>query len=256
MPVKTTFQVRVSGSERFTYVAIPTDKVGRHLFWRGLDGYEPESTSIFVTLARSARGIVDAGAHTGLYTLLACAVNSEARVFAFEPVPSITRLLRRNVERNGWSDRCMVFENPVAETDGYVPFHMPATATPLSASLNPQGYGQAGVVTSCYARAIDSCLDQDVPIDLIKIDVEGFEDRAIAGLTRTLNSWSPAVIFEVLETAKYTDIEHTLKESGYDFYKLTARGPEATDSLLPATDPELRNYIAVKQASHKKLLNR
>src|SRR4051812_2901058 len=76
MPVNTAFQVRVSDSERFTYVAISTDKVGRHLFWRGLDGYEPESTSIFVTLARSARGIVDVGAHTGLYTLLACAVNS------------------------------------------------------------------------------------------------------------------------------------------------------------------------------------
>lgn len=255
IPVNATFEVRVSGSESFTYVAISTDTLGRYLFWRGLDGWEPETTRTFVTLARSARGIVDAGAHTGFYTLLACAINSETRVFAFEPVPRIAGILRTNVERNGWSDRCMVFENPVAETDGYVPFHVPAAATPMSASLDPQGYRHfAGAIVSSYARAIDSCLDQDIPIDLIKLDVEGFEDRAIAGLTRTLETWSPALIFEVLEIVKYAEIEDILKGSGYELYKLTADGPKATNSLLPPTDPEFRNYLAVKQASHKQVV--
>jgi hypothetical protein len=134
----------------------------------------------------------------------------------------------------------------------------------MSASLDPDGLQvgprdpawqhAGGFVIRSYARAIDSCLAEDTPIDLIKIDVEGFEDRAIAGLTKTLNKWSPAIIFEVLEALKYADIEDNLKEWGYEFYKLTARGPEATASLRPPTDPEFRNYLAVKQATHRQLI--
>jgi FkbM family methyltransferase len=262
IPIDTDFEVRVSRDEHFTYVATATDVLGRLLFWRGLDGWEPETTSVFAALARTARGVVDAGAHTGLYTLLACAVNPNASVYAFEPVARIAQALRLNIGRNGWAGRCSVFENPVAEADGYVPFHVPASATPMSASLNPYGLQvgphdpawqhAGGLVIRSYARAIDSCLDVDAPIDLIKLDIEGFEDRAIAGLPVTLNTWSPAVIFEVIDADKCAGIENIFTQSGYQFYKLTACGPEATESLRPPTVPEFRNYLAVKQESHRR----
>ena len=261
IPVDTAFRVDVSDDEHFQYEAKATDVLGRFLFWRGLAGWEPETTSVFVALARSARGVVDAGAHTGLYSLLACAVNSDLRVWAFEPVPRIADVLRSNLERNGWLDRCTVFENPVAETDGYVPFHVPASSTPMSASLDPEGLRvgandpawqhSGGQVLTTYARAIDSCLVGDQPVDLVKIDVEGFEDRALAGLGKTLDRCAPAIVFEVLEALKFADIERDLKRRGYRFYKLTERGPEATDGLRPPVDPEFRNYLAVSRTTHE-----
>lgn len=260
VPVDGVFEVTVSADERFAYRARATDVLGRFLFWRGLDGWEPETTSVFTALARSARGVVDAGAHTGMYTLLSCAVSPAARVFAFEPVARIADVLRANVDLNGWSDRVTVFENPVAEADGYVPFHVPASSTPMSASLDPNGLQvgpndpawqhAGGSVVTAYARAVDSCLIGDPPIDLVKIDVEGFEDRVIAGLTRTLDRCSPAIIFEVLEAGKFTDIEDDLRVRGYRFHRLTARGPVETDCLRPPSDPEFRNYLAVKRQSH------
>ncbi|KQY04412.1 hypothetical protein ASD37_21070 [Mycobacterium sp. Root135] len=106
-------------------------------------------------------------------------------------------------------------------------------------------------MTRSFARAIDSCLGDTAPVDLVKIDVEGFEDRAIAGLGSTLVKWAPAVIFEVIEAAKREEIERTFRERGYSFYKLGARGPEECASLRPPSDTRYRNYLAVRQSRHK-----
>lgn len=261
IPVDAVFGVTVASGASFAYAATATDTLGRHLFWRGMDGWEPETTRVFAALAQSARGVVDAGAHTGLYTLLSCAVNPSARVYAFEPVPRIARVLRENLARNGWEARCTVFENPVAEADGYVPFHIPASSTPMSASLDPGGarigrrdpawQHTGGSVTRSFARAIDSCVADDAPVDLVKIDVEGFEDRAIAGLGSTLARWSPAVVFEVIEAAKRLDIERTFRENGYTFYKLGPSGPEESAGLAPPSNLHFRNYVAVRQSGHR-----
>src|SRR5438132_239175 len=57
------------------------------IFWRGLYyRYEKTSVHLWAQLCQNAEVIVDAGANTGLYSLVAKAMNNAASVHAFEPV--------------------------------------------------------------------------------------------------------------------------------------------------------------------------
>src|SRR5260370_25620164 len=96
-----TFQVSgygVSGR----YELGPRDTVGEVLYWYGLKRFEPSTVPLFVELARKSRGVLDIGANTGLYAVLACAANPAAKVFAWEPVPYLAQKLRNNISLNGF----------------------------------------------------------------------------------------------------------------------------------------------------------
>ena len=36
-----------------------------------------------------------------------------------------------------------------------------------------------------------------MPVDLVKVDVEGFEDRVLRGMSAILSRWRPAIVVEV-----------------------------------------------------------
>ena len=55
------------------------DHLGRALFFNNATGWEPEILRVLPSLARLSPGILDVGAHTGLFTLVALAANPTAR---------------------------------------------------------------------------------------------------------------------------------------------------------------------------------
>lgn len=67
------------------------DWVSNQVFWRGWQGYEPETTPLFYRLARRAHVTLDVGAHVGFFSLLAGHANAAGRVFAFEPLEKAFR---------------------------------------------------------------------------------------------------------------------------------------------------------------------
>ena len=80
------------------------DSIASRLFWNGLTGYEPESLPPFAALARSASVVLDIGANSGVFTLVAAAANNNAHVVAFEPAPDVVPYLHKNVTLNSCSN--------------------------------------------------------------------------------------------------------------------------------------------------------
>lgn len=65
------------------------------LYWGGIDrGWERVSASVWMALCESSKHILDVGANTGIYSLMAYAVNPDALISAFEPVPGVFRQLQ------------------------------------------------------------------------------------------------------------------------------------------------------------------
>ena len=82
-----------SGGERDTIAAL--------VHANGLASYESPTPAIFAGLVGEAEGVVlDIGANTGIYTLLAAAASPAVRVCAFEPVAAPRELLRANLACN------------------------------------------------------------------------------------------------------------------------------------------------------------
>src|SRR6266446_43756 len=72
-----------------TYGPYGKDRIAIKLARRGFWGYEGETIRVFLPLVQSAQTVIDIGANTGLFALLAAKANPYAKVWAFEPVPFI-----------------------------------------------------------------------------------------------------------------------------------------------------------------------
>src|ERR1700749_669391 len=87
-------EFQLSDSGQLDYIA---GLVRQH----GLSAYEAPMPDLMACLVRMSSGyMLDVGANTGLFTLLAAAANPTIKVCAFEPLDSVCALLRANLALN------------------------------------------------------------------------------------------------------------------------------------------------------------
>jgi FkbM family methyltransferase len=252
------FQVEVQDGGRFVYVSNPRDSIGRALFWKGIYGdWESETIGVFQALAKNASIVLDIGANTGVYSLLACSVNDSVRVVAFEPVPRIHQLLRQNIKASNFGDRCDARAFAVSNRDGEVDFHVPFADVPTSASMHPEGFrGVAGELIRVPTVTVDTVAASLGQIDLCKIDVEGFEDQVLEGMTETLANDAPSLVFECNVDGPYERLDAILKANGYRLFHLEASGPQPVSAVTPDQTDRARNYLAAKRKSDLEVVER
>jgi len=152
--------------------------------------------------------VFDLGANIGYYTvMMARRVGPAGRVHAVEPVPRNFELLSRNVSRNGLAERTELEQIAIAGTDGqralllseksnWHSFQPPAVdpAVPWKRSYAREMIGSLPVKT----RALEGYLAERPPVDLIRMDLEGFEVeilQAVLGLPSAL-SRNLRILFE------------------------------------------------------------
>jgi FkbM family methyltransferase len=190
---KVDFEVDYFG---FRYSGNTGNLVDAYTYYFG--AYEkPELFFVRDTLAKLGPDAVavDAGANTGLYTLVASKYARE--VHAFEPFPPVLQRLRRTLDANHVLN---VIVHPVGlgESDADLPF-----SNPPDDNLGMGAFGRTvpGSHDSQRLRVVtgDDYLRQAgvTRVDFIKMDIEGFEKPALAGLRNTLRRDRPVVLLEI-----------------------------------------------------------
>lgn len=211
-------------------------------YWLGLGHYEPAVLPVFSALVGDSEVVVDVGANVGVFTLLASAVNPAARVVAFEPVADVFSVLRRNVALNS-ANRTLCVQAAVSDTNGTVPIFSPANHVSTIASSDiehrvtwtPGPWQCDYVSTVVLDDFVTAHMNSDV--HLLKIDVEGAEDRVLAGARQLIKTGRPHLFCELLETPsgqRAASILEEFRESlGYYAYVLTAIGPIPAEEVRP-----------------------
>ena len=70
-------------------------------FWGGIEnGWEKESMKIWMALCKDAKVILDIGANTGIFSLVAKTINPGAEIHAFEPLEKVMEKLEYNIRLN------------------------------------------------------------------------------------------------------------------------------------------------------------
>ncbi|MFN8625558.1 MAG: FkbM family methyltransferase [Candidatus Binatia bacterium] len=180
------------------FLAQPGVPLGWHVAFFGT--YEPELREIFRAVLPSGGVALDVGANVGWHTLLmARLVGASGRVLAAEPNPSVRLKLAQNLNLNrlGHVD---VIPFAMADSEGTVDFYGPDAEDASSGD----GHVVAHTVDSQekILRVETRCVDAIVPaakldrVDLIKIDVEGFEWPVLKGAKETIARFRPHVVFE------------------------------------------------------------
>jgi FkbM family methyltransferase len=148
-------------------------------FYLGL--YEESSMKFLIKYLRPDDVFVDVGANVGVYTVLAAGVCG-ARVHAFEPVSLAYRALQDNVSLNGLKDRVTLHKCGVGSQ------RSAAFITTSRKGSNAISIGNGhGPVEEIEINALDQMLGADVP-EMIKVDVEGYEEQVLLGAINLLTS--------------------------------------------------------------------
>jgi FkbM family methyltransferase len=179
-------------------LADPNTPLGWNLLFFG--NYESDLRHYFKNLLRPGLIVVDVGANVGWHTLLmAQQVGDAGRVIAFEPNPSVREQLLYHVALNRFS-QVEVLPYALSDAAGRVKFNAPPVNNPhcgdgfLAATPDLE-------TTDCIeveAMPFDALLDQLTlsRLDLIKIDVEGFEWRVLRGCEQAIENFRPHIVFE------------------------------------------------------------
>ena len=142
---------------------------------------------------------VDVGANTGQHSLFMSRLVAE--VHAFEPYPPVLARLNDAVALNRLAN---VFVHGVGlgATDETLEFFEPPAGNQGMGSYVLDNGNQSGVVTRLQVVIGDEYMVQRgiERVDLMKIDVEGYEKNVLAGLVKTLERSRPVVVLEVTVT--------------------------------------------------------
>ena len=233
------------------------DWVSTQIFWRGWDGYEPETVPLFFRLAQRSKTIFDVGSHVGYFTLLAAHASPRGQVYAFEPLSGPFGRLQRNVHFNGLRN-VVCTQTAVGESEGTAEFFHVAAELPTSSSLSYAFMESADNLTHSEVPVVT--LDNFVRqhhinrVDLMKIDTESTEPDVLRGMSETLKRDHPTMICEVLHQRNTgAALEEILKPLGYHFYLLTPDGPQQRQNI--EGQKELFNYLlTTKKADEVKHL--
>mgnify|MGYP006154831181 FL=1 len=167
-------------------------------------GYELDELELMRTLmqGRPEPIALDIGANVGHHTLYLASFCHQ--VHAFEPYDAVGRCIDEKIARNQLQ-HITVHRVGLGETDQELEYFAPQGHNIGTGSFVP-GHEASNNVLMGRLRLVhaDPYLDAlHLPrIDLIKIDVEGFEMSVIRGLTNTLQRHRPVIVMELADATR------------------------------------------------------
>jgi FkbM family methyltransferase len=211
----------------------------------GSHDYEPYESKLVMGLLRPGDVAVDVGAMIGYYTVIfAKHVEQHGRVYAFEPDPENFALLESNVAMNGYGHvRCASVLVGAEAGRGRL-WRAPSNRGDHHAF--PGADGDRESIDVDVVRLDDAVTEA---VDLVKIDVQGYEAFVLAGM-RGLIERSPelAMLVEfcpallILAGTDPAAFLGELRSHGFSLYEVddearTVRGVDAAE-LLARVRPE------------------
>ena len=143
-------------------------------FWRDLCKKE----------VKSGMTVIDLGAHVGFFTLLfAKLVGDEGKVFAFEPDPDNYALLTRNIALNGYNN-VVAIQKAVSNGTGQLKLFLNDYTSRNDSLYSSNGETQKFVMIETIS--LDEFF-KDLPIDFIKVNIEGAEMAFLQGASKIIN---------------------------------------------------------------------
>jgi len=154
--------------------------VAAHRIW------EARNTALVSALLDAGDHFVDVGAHLGYYSLIAAErVGARGRVWAFEPEPENHRLCQLNVALNALEDRIAIHRLAIGDRNQSPRLFRVRDNHGAHQLAQPYWDGHDATGLGVDATSLDGFARSDpamARIDLVKIDVQGYEVKALLGM--------------------------------------------------------------------------
>ena len=264
-PVYGPFWFKIPGNKKAKYYTNPTSYHSKLLFWGGFEGFEYNSSRIFIQFAKNAQCMFDIGSNIGYYSLIAHAANSNVRVFAFEPMPASNAYLTKNLKNNGLKN-FTVSDVAISNTNSTATFY--AISNPKLPFIKDQLAGDGGLSTghSGYRSKLEvnvktiklddyvaANLPANMLIDLIKLDTEATEHWVLEGAHNVLSTHRPIIMCEVITGQIEHELEAILSKYNYAYYATSDNGLIEVTSIV--NQKELKTEYFFVPVEKKAIVN-
>src|SRR5690606_15033758 len=204
--------------------------------------------------------VIDVGSHFGYFALLAKElVGGPGKVFAIEPTNNSFGILDQNVKEH---TNLLAFQIALSDLNGYIDFfefsnlYSEYSSVDIDQFKSSEWFNENVVQKRrIEARLLDDFLaDHQLNPGFIKIDVEGSENKVIAGGMNYFKHGSPLVSMEYLDQSRqnhsHKEAVEILRQLGYSTFIINNGGEcEAVsdiDSYLSNRGLDSDNIILMK----------
>ncbi len=158
-------------------------------------GVKTEPREILYNLISPKMTILDIGTNIGETLLNFAKINKNGLNYGFEPVPYLHERAKSNISLNNFTNITL---NNIAISDKEEKLFFSLPSNNNSGGISMSKYLQTGM-QEVSAIPLDSFVLQNniLGVDLIKIDVEGFETNVIRGGQETLKKYKPLLFIEL-----------------------------------------------------------
>jgi FkbM family methyltransferase len=183
------------------------DWVQRNLFMYGY--YEKHESTFWQYLTRNKINVFDIGANVGYFSLLASnnVKSGIGKVYAFEPITKTYERALHNIRLNNYTN-IQLLQIAISDKNGLLTINVGNEENWGMSSVNRHNY-LSGTEETISCQTLDTFVEQHNihSVDVIKMDIEGSELRALRGMVDAINRFRPSVLIEVLD-------EHLNKSGG------------------------------------------
>ena len=198
--------------------------------------YEPHVAREIRSVLSEGDVFVDIGANIGYFALLAAAVVGDSgKVIAFEPNPSNCELIQLSMLANDFHN-ISVQQTAVLDKAQAVALEVEGSNAAIADGIQEDDLVVEAVV-------LDDVLQGESKIDVIKMDIEGSEARALRGMTSLIRKHHPVIFTEFypvhLENKSRVipeDYLGNLQSLDYDLFILHRNGKRTP---LPQTSEQI-----------------
>ena len=228
--------------------------------------YDNEDIRMCLRLLQRDSIVFDVGANVGFWTVpMAMTLRGEGRVHAFEPIPANAKRLRQNVGLNDVGDIVDIHEIGLSDETSTVEISLREDFS------NGSDTGNAAIViddsdkhfrcTTIKVAALDQIYQSLIlkRLDFLKVDIEGHEDRFLAGASSVIARFRPVIYMEVNEPyytrrgLDATDLFQSWLDSAD--YTCALRGPSGwTPKALRLRRPVIDNVLLLPTEQVKEIL--
>ncbi len=245
---------------RFKILTKTDDAIANRIYYG--QRWEDAEAKVFLAIAKMSRVILDVGANSGVYSIIAGAVNLNAKVYSFEPNPVNFKRLVENVSLNSLKNVIPV-QLAVGNSEKDVKFSvqdeskLTETSSVVSNFANSFAQGKMKEINVKQTTLDTFIKKHHIKPDFIKIDVEYYEKEVLLGASELLKKHEPLVMCEVLvydvikslypKLSGNLDPDHSyfieryFKNLGYFFYLISNEGLMRVETLHG--DPDGKNFL-------------
>jgi FkbM family methyltransferase len=202
-------------------------RLGLYVASAGRLGIDLDLDLARLTVDQPVRTIFDVGGNFGQTALRFASAFPMATIFSFEPVPTSFEHLIRSTKHN---ERIRPFNLAMGDAAGTVMMHLTDSAGSNSIVRVGSGIGAVGVSID----TIDGFASRQKTgmIDLLKIDVEGYELQVLRGASQRLSEGRVRFVFAECVFSPNSEMPHTsffdlhrvLDDAGFCFVNYYAEG--------------------------------